>query len=180
MSNVRLIALTGQMGSGKSTVTRILQEHSLDDCEVVKFAGPLYEMQEAIYDIINRPIPQPKDRKLLQWLGTEWGRSIDQELWVKLFKERTQELWDLDTNVLNDDCRFNNEAEAVKAMGGKIVLIESTPEIRGQRIQLQNTGHPSEAGIDVKYLDYVLTNNGSLEDLEKQVLGMLHLFGLLV
>jgi dephospho-CoA kinase len=170
----KLIALTGAMGSGKTTVLEMLKQRVPAQVKYVKFAQPLYDIQAYVYDRVRQPHPQPKDRKLLQWLGTEWGRGIDENLWVNIFKVEAEEALTEGAYVLNDDTRFENEAQMIKALGGVVVLIEASSEVRGQRIQLLNTGHPSEAGIPSKYIDYTLRNNGSLEELSQQVSTLLN------
>lgn len=162
-----IIALTGPMGSGKSTVIEMLQQ--LHFFKNVKFAQPLYDMQQMIYRRIYKPVPKPKDRKLLQWLGTEWGRSVDENLWVNLWKEVVDRTTVHGVYVVSDDCRFDNEAEMVHSMGGKVVEIVCPAEIRGTRIKLENTGHSSEKGIKKEYVDYRLVNTGDLNSLKSQV-----------
>jgi dephospho-CoA kinase len=179
-----LIALTGRMGSGKSTVCQIINKAYRT--ELVKFAQPLYDMQEYIYDrvtsVYTRPKDFVKDRKLLQWLGTEWGReTISQSVWVDIFSARVREIRDEEAAlgnevfpgtpdfILNDDTRFDNEAEAVRALGGKIIRIVADQQVRAGRMELKETGHASENGIADKYVDYVITNNGSRAELEAQV-----------
>lgn len=170
-----IIALSGSMGSGKSTVIDILK--GMAYFKNIKFAGPLYKMQEAIYKIAGLPQPVPKDRKLLQWLGSDWGRSIDADIWGNIWQKAADRALHYGVNVVCDDCRFDNEAERVKKMGGKIVRIVATPEIRAGRIKLEGLNHVSESGIEDKWIDYTLNNNGDLDSLKSQVKEMFTLFG---
>lgn len=176
---IRILGFTGEMGSGKSTVTQLINGKLPNIVHTIKFAGPLYDMQNYIYSRIGQtPI---KDRKLLQWLGTEWGREQDENLWVNVWlKDTMRALEDNATSVIVcDDCRFNNEAEAIRSLGGKVIKVQATKDTRGKRIPLINTGHASEAGIKPEYVDYTLNNDGSLLDLENSVKAMLTSFGLL-
>lgn len=170
----RIIALTGSMFSGKSTVQALLKsklENNGYKVFTIKFAQPLYDMQEFIYDRINEKIPYPKDRKLLQWLGTEWGRSINKDLWVNLWYKDAQDVLSIFNNaiVLCDDVRFNNEAEAVKRLNGAIISIEASDAARARRGVLVNSNHTSEKGIDKEYITANIYNEGSLIDLDQQV-----------
>jgi hypothetical protein len=169
----RLIGLTGSMGSGKSTVAALINGKANRVVHTFKFAQALYDMQEFIYR--RAGMTPVKDRKLLQWLGTDWGRSIDPSIWINIWKKDvTKALEDSPTSlVVCDDVRFDNEAEAVLALGGMVVKIEATPEVRGHRIALVNTGHASENGINDKYVTKVISNNGSLYDLENAVKALL-------
>lgn len=176
-----IIAFSGRMGSGKSTAIEILKAtHSV---RLRKFAGTLYEMQDALYGMVasayERPADFVKDRKLLQWLGTEWGRGLDENLWVNIWKHKVAEAqqdfqWANDGMVDNvsgktalfvaDDCRFDNEAEAVRAMGGKVIqIIRPNSEVHAEG-GVGIKAHASEAGLKPELVDYVIENKGTLDE----------------
>lgn len=173
---MKLIGFSGGMGSGKSTAIYHLQGLYPNTAVVlVKFAGPLYEMQEAIYKIVLpvhvRPESFTKDRKLLQWLGTDWGRdTIGENVWVDLWKAKVQEYNDFYRTrhksyiIVCDDVRFDNEAAVIKKTGGKVVkLISPTAAERAEG----GTGivaHKSEAGISKELVDYEINNTGTLAE----------------
>ena len=80
------VAFIGKMRSGKDTAAEFLLERSR--AAIIKFADPLYDMQEAIYTIADLPYDEnTKDRRLLQLLGTEWGREKDPDLWLNIFEK---------------------------------------------------------------------------------------------
>lgn len=165
-----IIGLTGQMGAGKSTVLELLQ--SMMQVKLVKFAAPLYDMQKAIYERAGLPPPPVKDRKLLQWLGTEWGRTISPNLWVNIWKNDVMAVQRADRtmSIVADDCRFDNEAYAIRDLGGVVVRVVADVEVRAKRIALINTEHSSEMGLPPGLIDYTIDNSGDLESLYKQVL----------
>lgn len=161
---VKIIGLTGNMGSGKSTAAAILKKIA-GPAHIIKFAQPLYDMQEYIY--ARAGLEPVKDRRLLQWLGTEWGRSINKNLWIDIWKEDVTECLERnkDAIVICDDVRFDEEAQIIKDMGGKIIKMISNVE----RIDKVNTGHASEKGINRDLVNAVVINDGTLEDLEKNL-----------
>ena len=172
----RIIAFTGKMFSGKSTAIEAVRskyDFIGEGVENIKFAQPLYDIQAYIYQRIGKDVPQPKDRKLLQWLGTDWGRAIDLNLWVKVWSDEVA--MSLASVVTCDDCRFDNEAATVKEMGGIIIRIVSPEERRkaqGAALGLTIVDHASEAGISDQFVDYEIHNTGTKEELEQMVLSV--------
>lgn len=166
-----IIAFTGRAGVGKSLAVEALKASSEGRAVcLTKFAAPIYQIQEQIYRVIapayTRPAGFVKDRTLLQWIGTEWGRdTISKTLWVDLWKARVELVRSKDAEVIItcDDCRFMEEAGTVKSLGGVIVKLTSKREgfvIGGIE------GHSSEAGLDPKYINYTLTNDGTVEEFQ--------------
>lgn len=108
-------------------------------------------------------------RIFLQRLGTEWGRQrIHSEIWVEAWKSAVQaEEWceGVALPVVADDCRFENEAKAIRAMGGKVVRIE-----RPGAGSPTGAGHASEKGVSA---DITIQNDGPPEVLRARILGVL-------
>lgn len=170
-----IIGLTGKMGVGKSTAIECIRD--INSIFNIKFAAPLYEIQDFIYDVISRVYKTPegfvKDRKLLQLLGTEWGRQhIKESLWLDLWKDtvsRVLKIYDDSIIITCDDVRFDNEAQAVKELGG--IVIEIISDKSQNRIDTTQgiSNHKSEAGVDKQYIDFVVHNNGTVEELKAQL-----------
>jgi hypothetical protein len=83
----------------------------------------------------------PKPRSLLQWWGTEYRRSKDQQYWVnKLAKTLIQHEPEI---ALITDVRFPNEVAFIKSLGG--FLVKCT---RMTAPDFSVNEHPSEAELD--------------------------------
>lgn len=159
-----IIAFTGLAGSGKSTAAAHLVNRY--GYTRVRFAGPLKAMLAALGctpdEIDGHLKEQPCDllggktpRFAMQQLGTEWGRdTITPDLWIRAWQAA---LARTAGNVVVDDCRFPNEAEAVQAAGGVIIQIERPGAGAGA------AGHSSEG----QQLPAAVTihNTGSENDL---------------
>lgn len=160
----RVVALTGPAGSGKSTAANYLVRHR--GYERVKFAGPLKRMvaamglsdehiegsmKEAALDMLCGKTP----RHVMQTLGTEWGRKcIGEDFWVRLWlRDASVRLFS--SRVVVDDCRFPNEAAAVRSLGGIIIKLGGRGGIAGS--------HASEAGCGT--WDRAVENDGCVTDL---------------
>lgn len=157
----RLIAFCGPAGAGKSTAADALVE---EGWVRVKFADPLKNMMRAFYKscgledsayiesriegaMKEEPDPFLKGRTprhAMQTLGSEWGRDcVHQNLWVEAWSQKVMNMFDRELDVVVDDCRFPNEAAAVRALGGRIVEITGRDKGLGKAHQSeQGTGEP--------------------------------------
>jgi hypothetical protein len=102
-------------------------------------------------------------RTLLQKLGTEAMRdNVHENVWVNaLFSDYAPGLQWLIT-----DTRFLNEAKAIEDRGGILIRVN-----RGD--QSSDGLHSSETALDNYPYHYAVTNDGTLEELEDQVKGVL-------
>tara|TARA_R110000823_G_scaffold14939_2_gene48988 strand:+ start:4165 stop:4722 length:558 start_codon:yes stop_codon:yes gene_type:complete len=134
MQKPKLIAFVGLIGSGKTLCADYLcRRYGYTN---IKFAGPLKRMlkemgltdehlegalKEQPCDILDGKTP----RWAMQTLGTEWGRNlISENLWGNVWEHHANLLLP-NRPVVTDDCRFQNEAERVKRMGGMVVRLVS-------------------------------------------------------
>lgn len=157
-----LLGITGKAGSGKSKAAQALLDAGWTR---IKFADPLKDMlrvvglddrhiegnlKEVPCDILRGKTP----RHAMQTLGTEWGREcIDQDFWVALARRRIALAMAAGLNVVVDDVRFENEADAIRELGGMVIGLN-----RGEGAGL----HVSESGIKA---DLTYENSGSVAEL---------------
>ena len=64
-------------------------------------------------------------RQILQWWGTEFRRAQDPDYWARQTRLRIEQLMvagerDGYTRIVVTDCRFDNEAATVRALGGTV------------------------------------------------------------
>jgi hypothetical protein len=163
---VKLIALSGRAGSGKSTVAKHLVAHH--GFVPVKFAGPLKSMLRALgltdehlegtlKEIPSKLLCGKTPRHAMQTLGAEWGRQhIGEALWVNAWRDIVVDVLDLGGKVVVDDLRFENEGAAVRGLDGGII------ELRRREASLPQT-HSSER-LEV-LPDWTVRNFGSIDDM---------------
>jgi len=163
----KIVAIAGPAQSGKSTVAAYLKSQNYTEDS---FAAPIRSCVAHIFNISLTQLEKCKDqpmypfhwtpRKMMQTLGTEWGRQmIQDDLWIVSLKERIK---NEPGNIVISDLRFENEAAVLRDMGADIWHIE--------RPGVANVAnHISENGIMRQLHDYVLLNNGTKYELFKQV-----------
>lgn len=98
-------------------------------------------------------------REALQKVGVGMRQAIGPDVWVK----RLLQGW-VDTGLaptVISDCRFENEAQAIRDLGGIIIQIVRP----GAGLSGNAASHVSENGIDDELIDFVVNNDGTLGDL---------------
>lgn len=124
----------------------------------LSFAGALYDILYHAQKVCGFPLG--KDRKFLQFVGTEWARAQDPKVWINIVKRRIEEM-PANVPIIITDVRFQNEAEMLSHLGFQLIRIKRDPI---HRTEILNTNHSSETALlDYKW-DLVLKNNHSLED----------------
>lgn len=99
-------------------------------------------------------------RELLQRFGTEVGRSIDPDLWIK----STFNYMEPEGNYIITDVRFKNEAKACLDRGAVLIRINR---------ETKDMEHQSEHDMDdFKDYTHIIDNNGTLEELIDKVLAL--------
>lgn len=153
------IAFGGKMGTGKDTSVNYL---------IKKYGGVKISFSDSIYDILYYAqnvcgFKKEKDRKFLQWIGTEWAREKNPEIWIEL----TLKNYPKDENVYCSDIRFKNELNALKE-DGWICIKLNMDDTNNKRIGTGTKNHISEKDLDDlndDYWDYIIKNDGSLLNL---------------
>ena len=160
-----IIAFAGRKQSGKSTLcTQVVNfiydlEQLEDTAAIYNFADPLknvcmdilglsFEQCHGTDNQKNELVNCYKDgnqmtaRQVLQTVGTEFFRSIQNNVWADATIRRIQQ--DNPLVALIGDCRFPNEVEAIKKAGGTVIKLTRN---------LYNSDHASETALDPENYD---------------------------
>jgi hypothetical protein len=168
MHQATVIGLHGRARAGKDTVANFILSHR--GGYLYSFADPIRAMLVPLGIDMSDPYWQARKedvipalgvspRRLMQTLGTEWGRQIiNPDLWLILAKQR---LLNFGPGMVIADVRFENEASWVRSQGGRVIHIE-----RPNNVAIE--AHASEAGVEFKGEegDIKIVNGGTLEDLQ--------------
>lgn len=168
-----IIGLSGKARAGKDTVAAILVEKygftKLAFADAIKVAtyklDPIVSLSglrlQHLVDSSGWEHAKqfPEVRRLLQVMGTEVGREMfDEQIWIEMAMTGVKS----DSKIVFSDVRFRNEAEEIKYQGGQVWRIT-------RAINADNDDHLSETQLDSWLFDQYIPNNGTLEDLEKEV-----------
>ena len=149
MHQTPVIGLHGRARSGKDTVANFILAYR--GGYIYSFADPIRAMLVPLGIDMRDPYWQDRKeedipalgaspRRLMQTLGTEWGRElINPELWLILAKQR---LINFGPGMIVADVRFENEAAWIRSQGGRIIHIER-PDVRTV------AAHVSESGVEL-------------------------------
>lgn len=180
-----IVGLTGKKRAGKDTVAAVLVEEF--GFERIAFADPMKEAALALdpwIDVTAPPCPRfirlsevlrdfggwetakefPEVRRTLQRLGTQLGREVlGEDLWVDAGIAQMREPGQ---NYVVTDCRFPNEADAIRELGGEIVRV-----IRPSLVS--DDTHASETAMDDYDVDASLLNESTIEALQQATRSMM-------
>lgn len=202
LSDLNIIAICGKAQSGKDTIAAYIAETYVDVYKEA-FADPLKRGCSDIFGIPMEQFHEPdlkelkhpywgvSPREIAQFVGTELFReklgplfpaAPGQNFWVSRLHGRltSQLLGDNDgeycsgDTIVIPDLRFPNEYKYLKEIAGAKIIFLSRPS-NIQEVGIQ--GHASETSIhEISPApdDYVIINNGTLEDLYAKVEHFIH------
>jgi len=197
------IGILGNIGSGKNTVAQYL---ATKGCIPTSFAGPIKDLCTSVFgwdrELLEGETDESREfregidlywskklkisnftpRLALQLIGTDVMRNhFDPDIWLNSLEYRVKKLHNQNECVVISDCRFKNELELIKRVGGTTILVQRDEKPEWYDIALAaNNGdavakhimgrdfpnvHTSEydwIGCDI---DFTINNNGTLEDL---------------
>lgn len=159
-----IVGITGYARAGKDTVANFLNRYGF---QRIAFADALKDLARLAHPHIDHLVALkgweeakavPEVRSLLQHLGNAARQAIAPDVWVQAALRHALP----GQRYAVSDVRFPNEADAIRALGGRIIRV-TRPGI-GPINQ-----HVSETAMDDYRADHYLANDGDLNDLADTV-----------
>ena len=180
---MKIIGLSGYAQSGKDTVAALIAEQVPGTVKTVAFADLIKVSAARALGVLTHPddvgvravrrwaddfklghrvqitdsegkvVHAITGRAFLQRYGSEAHRDLfGPDFWVEQIE------WQPECDVLIfTDCRFENEAEAIRERGGEVWRINRSSTREG--------GHISEKALPAELVDVEILNGGTLQDL---------------
>lgn len=178
-----LVGFTGELGSGKDTAGEALLKlghtrFAFGDAlkRMLQAIGLTHEQLHGTQQQKAEPIEwldyEVTPRRMMQTLGTEWGRDlIHPRLWVLIMRrDLLKHLVNRRLNAVVTDVRFENEASMIRELGGVIIHVRRPAAKKPWWQRLFSRPHRSERPPKVRPGDFVVQNTGTVEDLHRAVL----------
>lgn len=117
-------------------------------------------------------------RDVLQKLGTDLLRNqLHENVWVNALFSKYKAIGDYPIfegdkyikdeyvypNWIISDCRFPNEAQAIKERNGIIIRVQRNQDL--EKFESMKVKHISETALDTYKFDYIIDNNSTIDDL---------------
>jgi deoxynucleotide monophosphate kinase-like protein len=201
-----LIGITGKKRSGKDAVAAELIAATGSMCRIAygdalkRVAMDLYSLsyRQCFGDTADKETVDPRwglsAREILQRLGTEVGRSVHADTWIRKMLYDAQALqtaglvWEWENSVrwarhryahlintrhiVVPDVRFPNEGDAIRTAGGIVIRVDRDFATGAFE------DHASETSVDAVEYDWRIGNNGTLDGLKHDVRQLVSRVGL--
>ena len=191
-----IIGVVGKIAAGKTTIAKFLEENGF--CRI-SCSDPLIDLLTHDVDAYSwiPELPQkaePTRDKLIEY-GRYLKETYGEDILIRLALDKMRHC----KNVVIDGVRSRGEIEAIKRRGGAIIYVEARPELRYERLVKRKAekDRTIKSFEDFKKLDdeeerlyhtsklkdladFVIVNEGTLEDLRKEVKKILEFLNTLV
>ena len=170
---MKVILISGKARHGKDTTARYLKE-TLEESgfsvlithygDLVKYICRSFFRWDGVKDASGRT--------LLQYVGTDVIRKQDENYWVRFIGNILTFFYGRWDYVLIPDCRFPNEVEYLKQMGFDTFHVRVIRNNFESPLSSRQQEHPSETALDNVQAEYVVNNDGGINDLREKAIDL--------
>jgi len=188
-----IIGVCGLMDSGKSTIGKFLVANGSIP---LAFGGAVKDAVANIFAwdrlMLEGDTPESRDwreqkdefwseklgyditpRYSLQLMGTEAGRKVfGDNLWINSVRAQMK---DPNRSYVITDCRFPNEADAIREWGGSVIMVRRGEipywytDATNNEMDKHPDIHASEYSVAQCHYDYLIKNDGTKQELNQKI-----------
>lgn len=168
---MKVILISGKAQNGKDTAADFLHKALVNDgkrvlvthyADLLKYICTNYFGWDGNKDA--------RGRQMLQYVGTDVIRKQNPTLWVdfvSMLLKYFHENWEY---VIIPDCRFPNEVTTMVENGFDTVHLRVVRNNFKSPLTKEQQQHPSEIALDNVEPDYFIYNDGTLGELEENII----------
>lgn len=168
---MKVVLISGKAQNGKDTVADFLHKALVNDgkrvlvthyADLLKYICTNYFGWDGNKDA--------RGRQMLQYVGTDVIRKQNPTLWVdfvSMLLKYFHENWEY---VIIPDCRFPNEVTTMVENGFDTVHLRVVRKNFKSPLTEEQQQHPSEIALDNVEPDYFIYNDGTLGELEENII----------
>lgn len=170
-SNIKIFAVSGKAQHGKDTFANILYEELTNKGHRVlltHYADLLKFICKSLFNWDGEK--DEKGRHILQYVGTDVVRKERPDYWVEFVVDMIElfgENWDY---VIIPDTRFPNEIDVLRENFKNVKHIRVIRPNFESTLTDEQKKHPSEIALDDVEADYIVYNEGTLEDIRNKLM----------
>lgn len=168
---MKVILISGKAQNGKDTVADFLHKALVNDSKrvlVTHYADLLKYICTNYFGWDGNK--DARGRQMLQYVGTDVIRKQNPTLWVdfvSMLLKYFHENWEY---VIIPDCRFPNEVTTMVDNGFDTVHLRVVRNNFKSPLTEEQQQHPSEIALDNVEPDYFIYNDGTLGELEENII----------
>jgi len=167
---MKVVLISGKAGHGKDTAAQLMKnelESRGEKVLIIKFGDAVKWFAREYYNWDGSK--NIDGRNLLQYIGTQMMRTYDKYYWGRIVSEFIAANKDF-TYALIPDWRFYSEKEIILADNKKCYTIRiERPNFINPNMTKAQLKHVSETELDNYKFDWIIRNEGSIEDLREKV-----------
>lgn len=169
----KLIGITGRARSGKDTLAAVFVRHGYKQlafanslkatCALIAKEDRWLWFNDETKEQVSKSLGMPR-RIALQKVGKALRDTLGPDVWVN----RLLTTWvtrNKEPAVISD-VRYENEAKAIKALGGIIIRVVRP----GEGLEGEAATHESEQGISDDLVDVEIYNDGTITELTSEAI----------
>jgi len=167
---IMIIGISGRKNAGKDTVAKMICNGD-KDARILSFADPIRQIGSIFGFTENQMLVNKSEinktwlmtwRKFAQTIGTDLFRNkFNNETWLRIADFNCSKYPNA-TNIVFQDCRFNNEAIFIRKKAGYIINVCGEMEVKDT--------HESEKGVSEDLIDFKIFNaKDRLDNTKSQV-----------